>query len=94
MKVSNTNPVCTEQTGLRLSTTFSPRLPAFLQESGKLSRSLSREAVCWRRNRVRRSFQMVVRRLLKQWSEPLWAALCPSLGAHLLEQSILGGSWI
>lgn len=36
----------------------------------------------------------MVRRLLKQWSEPLRAALCPSLGAHLLEQGILGGSWI
>lgn len=35
---------------------------------------------------------MVVRRLRKQWSEPLQAARCPSLGAHLLEQGILGGA--
>lgn len=35
---------------------------------------------------------MVVRRLLKQWHEPLQAAQCPSLRAHLLEQGILGGA--
>lgn len=37
---------------------------------------------------MRKSFQMVVvRRLPKQWSEPLQAALCPSLRAHLLRHS-------
>lgn len=36
---------------------------------------------------------MVLRRLLKQWSEPLQVALCLSLRA-VLEQDILGGSSI